>query len=88
MNLNVIYKLSGYLSLLIGIGAALCIYRPGLMIYGMGLALAGFVTGAVNVFLNMKYFWQEEKYPKGYLGIFLSSMPILFMLFIIFKSKH
>jgi hypothetical protein len=88
MNLNLVYKLCGYLSLVIGIAASLCIYRPGLMVFAMGFTLLGFILGSVNVFLNAKYFWQEEKFPKGYIGIFLSSLPVLFMLFMIFKSRH
>ena len=88
MNLKLVYNICGYLSLIIGIAAALCIYRPGLIVFGMGLALLGFISGSINVFLNAKYFWQEDKFPKGYIGIFLSSLPVLFMLYMIFKSKH
>ena len=88
MNLNGLYKISGYLSLGIGIIASLCIYRPGLMVFAMGFALLGFILGGVNVFLNAKYFWQEEKFPKGYIGIFLSSLPVLFILFMMLKSRH
>jgi hypothetical protein len=88
MNLKLVYKISGYLSLIIGVAASLCIYRPGLMVFALGLTLLGFIMGSINVFLNAKYFWQEEKFPKGYVGIFLSSLPVLFMLFMIFKSRH
>lgn len=87
MNLKLLYNLTGYLSVLVGICAAGCIYRPGLMFFGILFAILGFIIGAVNVFLNMKYFWQEEKWPKGYFGIFLSSLPVLFMLFLIFKRR-
>ena len=88
MNLNIIYKISGYLSIAIGIAAAACIYRPGLMVYGVTFALIGFLVGTANIFINLKYFSESEKYPKGYLGIFLSSLPVLFMLFMIFKTRH
>jgi hypothetical protein len=88
MKLNFIYKFTGYLSILIGIAAALCIYRPSFMVYGISFSLLGFVIAGVNVFLNLKYYSEEEKYPKGFLGMFLSSVPVLFMLFVIYKAKH
>jgi len=88
MNLNIIYKITGYLSIAIGIMSTMCIYRPGLRFFGIGFALLGFVIGIINIFLNMKYFSESEKWPKGYLGIFLSSLPVLFMMFMIFKTRH
>jgi hypothetical protein len=57
------------------------------MRYGMGLAILGFIFATVNIFLNAKYFSEQEKYPKGYLGMFLSSLPVIFLLLIIFKFK-
>jgi hypothetical protein len=87
MKINVIYKVSGYLSIIIGIAAASCIYKIQLMFYGIALALLGFIIGGINVFLNSKYFYEQEKYPKGYIGIFLSSLPVIFMLLIIFKFR-
>lgn len=88
MNLNFVYKFTGYFSILIGIGAAACIYRPYFMMYGIALAVLGFIVASINVFLNLKYYSEEEKYPKGFLGMFLSSLPVLFMLFMIMKAKH
>lgn len=88
MNLKLIYKFTGYFSILIGVGAALCIYKPATLMYGIAFALAGFVVASVNIFLNLKYYSEEEKYPKGFLGMFLSSLPVLFMLFLIFRPKH
>ena len=53
MKINFIYKFTGYLSVLIGIAASLCIYRPSFMVYGIGFSLAGFVIAGVNIFLNL-----------------------------------
>ena len=83
MNVKVIYKLSGYLSIVIGIIAALCIYRIQYMYYGVALAILGFVFAGINIFLNAKYYFEQEKFPKGYLGMFLSSLPVIFMMLII-----
>jgi hypothetical protein len=88
MNIRLIYKLSGYFSIIIGILAALCIYRPQLMMAGMGLALLGFIVSGTNIFLNAKYFSELEKWPKGYIGMFLSSLPVIFMMLLIFKFKN
>ena len=58
------------------------------MIYGIGLSIIGFIISGINIYMNVKYFSHEEKYPKGYWGMLLSSLPVLFMLFVIFKFKH
>jgi hypothetical protein len=87
MNVKVVYKVTGYLSIIIGITATLCIYRIQYMYYGVGLAILGFLVASINIFLNSKYYYEQEKYPKGYLGMFLSSLPVIFMMLIIFKFK-
>ena len=88
MNVKTVYKITGYLSVAIGICAAICMYRIQFMFYGVGLAILGFIAGSVNIFLNSKYYYEQEKFPKGYLGIFLSSLPVIFMLMIIFKFRQ
>jgi len=87
MNVKVIYKFSGYLSIVIGILAVLCIYRIQYMYYGVILSILGFIFAGINIFLNAKHYFEQEKYPKGYLGMFLSSLPVIFMMLIIFKFK-
>lgn len=87
MNVKVIYKLTGYLSIAIGILAALSIYRIHYLYYGIALAIFGFVFAGINIFLNAKHYYEQEKYPKGYLGMFLSSLPVIFMMLVIFKFK-
>ncbi len=88
MNLKSIYYITGYLSLLIGICAALCMYRIQNIFLGIGIAILGFIVSGINIYLNTKYFYDLEKYPKGYLGMVFSSLPVLFMMFVIFKYKH
>jgi hypothetical protein len=87
MDLRVIYKVTGYLSIAIGLVAALSIYRMQYIYYGIGLAILGFISAGVNIFLNAKYYSEYEQYPKGYLGMFLSSMPVIFMMLLIFKFR-
>jgi hypothetical protein len=88
MSHRLIYKMLGYLSILIGVLAALSIYRIQFAFYGIALGILGFIVSGLNVFLNVKYYYEEEKYPKGYLGMVLSSIPVLFMLFVIMKHRH
>lgn len=87
MNVKVIYKLTGYLSIGIGILATLSIYRIQYLYYGIALAIFGFVFASINIFLNAKHYYEQEKYPKGYLGMFLSSLPVIFMMLVIFKFR-
>jgi len=88
MSHRLIYKMLGYLSILIGVLAALSIYRIQFAFYGIALGLLGFIVSGLNIFLNVKYYSEEEKYPKGYMGMVLSSIPVLFMLFVIMKHRH
>ena len=88
MNLKQIYFITGYLSLLIGICAALSMYKIQHIFLGIGIAILGFIVSGINIFLNAKYFYDLEKYPKGYLGMVFSSLPVLFTMFVIFRFKH
>jgi len=87
MNVKTLYKVSGYISIAIGILATICIYRIQYMYYGVALAILGFIFAGINIFLNEKYYSEQEKYPKGYMGMFMSSLPVIFMMLIIFKFK-
>ncbi len=88
MSHRLVYKILGYLSLFIGALAALSIYRIQFSFYGILLGLLGFIISGINIFMNTKYYSEEEKYPKGYIGMVLSSVPVLFMLFVIMKHRH
>jgi hypothetical protein len=88
MSHRLVYKILGYLSLVIGALAALSIYRIQFSFYGILLGLLGFIISGINIFMNTKYYSEEEKYPKGYIGMVLSSVPVLFMLFVIMKHRH
>jgi hypothetical protein len=52
----------------------------------MLLAIVGFVFAGVNIFLDAKYEIHDRKFPIGYIGMILSSLPVLFLLaFVFFK---
>jgi hypothetical protein len=88
MNQRLAYRIIGYLSIVIGIFAGICIFRIQTMVLGLGLSILGFILSGVNIFLNTKYYYEEERYPKGYLGMLFSSLPILFLIFVVFKFKQ
>lgn len=88
MSHRFVYKALGYLSIVIGVLSALSIYRIQFAFYGIVLGMLGFIVSGINIYLNTKYYYDEEKYPKGYLGMLLSSLPVLFMLFVIMKHRH
>ena len=87
MSHKFVYKTLGYLSVLIGIFAALSIYRIQFAFYGIALGILGFILSGINIFLNTKFYSDEEKYPTGYIGMVLSSVPVLFMLIVIMKHR-
>ncbi|PBQ31306.1 hypothetical protein CNR22_05855 [Sphingobacteriaceae bacterium] len=87
MDVKKLYKLSGYLSVGIGLLATLCVYQKQFMFYGVALAIFGFIFAVINIFLNEKHYSEQEKFPKGYIGMFLSSLPVIFLMLMIFKFR-
>lgn len=86
MNVKTVYKLSGYLSIIIGVAGTSLIYMKYLY-YAILLAIFGMAFAVINIFLNQKYYADQEKYSKGYIGMFISSLPIVFMMLLIFKFR-
>jgi hypothetical protein len=91
MKTNLIYVFIGYASIFFGFIGALTAFigltQIKYMFYSIALAIIGFILGSINVFINTKYFSELEKYPKGYFGILLSSLPVIILMVIIFKFK-
>jgi hypothetical protein len=85
--IQILYKLSGYASIGVGLVATLCISRIEWMYYGIALSILGFIFSGINIFLNVKYYSEDEGYSKGYIGMFLSSLPVIFLMLIIFKFR-
>ncbi|HQQ94554.1 MAG TPA: hypothetical protein PLQ93_08360 [Bacteroidia bacterium] len=87
MNPERVYKISGYLSLVFGILASLTIYKRSLLIIGMPLTMLGLMFSVLNIFLGTRHGFEGEKFSKGYLGMFLSSLPLIFILVMNFLAK-
>jgi hypothetical protein len=86
MSVHAIYRLSGYLAVVTGLLSALCIFRKEYLFYGIPLAILGFLFSGLNIILNAKYEYEGEKYPRGYWGLFLSSLPVVF--FLLLMKRH
>jgi hypothetical protein len=82
-----VYRILGYFSVVAGLSATLCIFRIQNMFYAIMLAIMGFLSAGINIYLNQKYYRDQEEYPKGYWGTVLSSIPVLFLLFVIYRFK-
>lgn len=87
MNPERLYAISGYLSLIFGAAAALSIYKLPLLYLGIPVALAGMLLSIYNIFLQTRHGFEDGKYAKGYLGLLLSSLPVLFLAVMIFRTK-
>jgi len=83
-----IYQFTGIASIIIGILCTLSIYQMYYLYYGIFLSIVGFLLAGINIFLNNRFEFDEKKWPKGYLGMLLSSVPVLFMLFVVLKFKQ
>lgn len=82
-----LYKLSGIFSLFVGAAAVTLFFFPKLMPLTMPLVIIGFMSAGYNIYLNNKYEFDEQKWPLGYIGMIINSLPIIFLLILIFKYR-
>ncbi len=86
-----LYKISGYLSLVFGI--ACCIFitlgvitpTPIYLLAALINTFLGFIFSIVNIYLNAKYEISKQKFGLGFAGLILSSVPVIFLMVIIFR---
>lgn len=83
-----LYRFLGYLSIVVGLAATGCIFKIQNMFFAVALSILGFIISGINIYMNTKYYSEVETYPKGYFGMLFSSLPVLFMMFVIFKFKR
>ncbi len=82
-----LFKLSGILSVVFGGAACLTLINPYYLFFSLLFAIIGFVFSTVNVYLNAKYEISERKFILGHVGVILSSIPVIFLLILIFKRS-
>ncbi len=88
-----LYKLSGYLSVIFGALCCVFIILSVLTKHPLYLMLAlintfiGFSFSIINIYLNAKYEISKKNFSLGFAGLILSSVPVIFLMVMIFKHK-
>lgn len=81
-----LFKIAGYLSILFGSIAALCLINPYWLFFALLFAIIGFVFSTITIYLNAKYEITKGNFCLGYVGVLLASIPVVFLMVLIFKG--
>jgi hypothetical protein len=82
-----LFKLSGILSLVFGTLSCLILIKPYLLIFALLSAIIGFIFSTLNIYMNAKYEITKKAFSVGYIGMMLSSFPVIFLLVIIIRNS-
>jgi hypothetical protein len=82
-----LFKLSGYLSIALGIACCACLINPFYLFFAMWFAIIGFIFSTINIYLNTKYEITKKSFSLGYIGMILSSVPVMFLLVLIIRGN-
>lgn len=85
MRLFKVYKVSGIVSLVLGVLAVSCLLSIQTVPFGLLFSVLGFISAGINVFLDAKHEFSGKKYPLGYAAMILSSLPVVFLMIMIFR---
>lgn len=86
-----LFNISGYLSIVFGIACCTFIIlsvvapNPFYLLFSLVNTFLGFIFSIVNIYLNAKYEISKKKFSAGFAGLILSSVPVVFLMFIIFR---
>lgn len=80
------FKISGYLSISFGIACSLCLINPNFLLFALLFSMLGFIFSTINIYINTKYEITKKSFSIGYIGMILSSSPVLFLLLIIIRK--
>lgn len=81
-----LFKLSGILSVVLGAVACLTLINPYYLFFSLLFAILGFVFSTINIYLNAKYEITKRSFSLGHVGVILASVPVVFLLILIFRS--
>lgn len=82
-----LFKLSGILSLVFGTLSCLILIKPYLLMFALLSAIIGFIFSTLNIYMNAKYEITKKTFSVGYIGMMLSSFPVIFLLVIIIRNS-
>ena len=80
-------KALSYIALACGILAALSCVSMSLILYGMFCSIVGMLFSIIVIFQRTKYFDGTKWNHPSIIAMFLSSVPILYLITIIFIFK-
>jgi hypothetical protein len=81
------YKLISNLSIVFGSLATLTVFFNYYLLFGLFLSLLGFIASVFSIFYETKYQIERKIFSKSYIGLFLSSVPVLFIIYIVVVLK-
>lgn len=82
-----LYKIAGILSVIFGALSAVCLVSIKTVPAAILLSMTGFIFSTVNIFIDSKYAIHDRKYPLGYIGLILSSLPVILFMYLIFAKR-
>ena len=82
-----LFKLSGILSLVFGTLSCIILIKPYLLMFALLSAIIGFIFSTLNIYMNAKYEITKKAFSVGYVGMMLSSFPVIFLLVIIIRNS-
>lgn len=81
-----LFKLSGIVSLIFGVLSCFILLKPQFLMFSLLAAIIGFTFSTINVYLNTKFEITKNGFSIGYIGMILSSFPVIFLMVLIFNS--
>jgi len=81
-----LFKLSGLISIIAGIICCAMLFYPALLPFSLLCAIIGYTFSTINVYLNAKFEITKSWFSIGYIGMVLSSIPVIFILILIISN--
>ena len=81
-----LFKLSGIISVIAGVICCTMLFYPTLLPFSLLCAIIGYTFSTINVYLNAKYEILKSNFSIGYIGMILSSIPVIFILVLIIRN--
>jgi hypothetical protein len=82
------YNLISNLSIFFGSLATISICFNNLFLLALLLSLFGFIASVFAIFYETKYQIDRKLFSKSFIGLFLSSIPVLYIVFAIMVFKY
>lgn len=82
-----LFKLSGLISIIAGVICCAMLFYPALLPFSLLFAIVGYTFSTINVYLNAKFEITKSWFSIGYIGMVLSSIPVVFILILIISNR-